>query len=109
MPHVTLIEHNGRKHVVLAKSDQSLAQASIDNPVPVILADCGGYCNCTTCHCFVDPDWIAILPSANPSEQDMLACAIDPAAGQPNSRLGCQIILTDEMDGLIVLVPASQT
>lgn len=106
MPKVTFIEHNGAQHTVDAKSGQTLMQAAMENLVPGILADCGGYCNCATCHCFVDQAWIAALPSPGQPEQDMLACAIDP---QDNSRLSCQIVLTDAMDGLVVRLPASQT
>lgn len=106
MPNITFIEHNGAQHAVDAKSGQTLMQAAMDNLVPGILADCGGYCNCATCHCFVDPAWVAALPSPDQPEQDMLACAIDP---QSNSRLSCQIVLTDAMDGLVVRLPASQT
>ncbi len=106
MPKILFIEANGREHAVEAQAGQSLMQAAIDNMVPGILADCGGYGNCATCHCFIDPAWAGTLPVPEPLEQDMLACAIDP---QDNSRLSCQVRLTDALDGMVVRLPVSQT
>ena len=104
MPKITFIEHD--KTIVEALAGQSLMQAAIDNSVPGILADCGGYCNCATCHCYIDDVWSARIPPAQRAELDMLSGAID---ANGNSRLGCQIQLTNELDGLVVRLPVSQT
>jgi 2Fe-2S ferredoxin len=106
MPRITFIEHDNTEHTVEAQAGQSLMQAAIDNSVPGILADCGGYCNCATCHCYVDDVWAAKIAPAQQAELDMLGGAID---AQSNSRLGCQIELTSELDGLVVRLPVSQT
>lgn len=106
MPKITFIEHDNTVHTVNAVAGQSLMQAAIDNSVPGILADCGGYCNCATCHCYVDDTWVARIPPVQNSELDMLSVAID---AQRNSRLGCQIQLTNDLDGLVVRLPVSQT
>lgn len=88
-----------------AKPGQSLMQAATENMVPGVLADCGGYCNCATCHCYVEDSWLDKLPAAASEEQEMLSCAIDP---RENSRLSCQIQLTADLDGLVVRLPESQ-
>jgi ferredoxin, 2Fe-2S len=106
MPRMTFIEHNNTEHTVDARDGQSVMQAAIDNAVSGILADCGGYCNCATCHCYVDERWISRVPRAQRAELDMLGGAIE---AKDNSRLGCQIRLTSELDGLVVRLPLSQT
>ncbi|MCP3707035.1 2Fe-2S iron-sulfur cluster-binding protein [Paraburkholderia sp. CNPSo 3274] len=105
MPKIAFIEHDNTEHTVNALAGQSLMQAAIDNSVPRILADCGGYCNCATCHCYVDDRWAASIPPAKHPELDMLSGAID---ANGNSRLGCQILLTNELEGLVVRLPVSQ-
>lgn len=105
MPKIIFVEHSGAEHVVEAEVGKSVMQVAIDNMVPGILADCGGYCNCATCHCYVDEKWLDSLPAAEEAEQDMLSCAIEP---QSNSRLSCQILITPEVDGLLVRLPESQ-
>lgn len=102
---ITFIEHDDTKHTVEAIVGQSLMQAAIDNSVPGILADCGGYCNCATCHCYIDDAWSARIPPPQQTEMDMLSGAIDVGS---NSRLGCQIQLTNDLDGLVVRMPISQ-
>jgi 2Fe-2S ferredoxin len=106
MPKILFIEASGQEHMVEAKAGQSLMQAATDHLVPGILADCGGYCNCATCHCYIEPAWAASLPAPDSMEKDMLDCAIDP---QDNSRLSCQVQITDAMDGMVVRLPVSQT
>ncbi|MFL6879535.1 2Fe-2S iron-sulfur cluster-binding protein [Pseudomonas marginalis] len=105
MPKISFIEHNGTVHTVDAQVGQSLMQAAIDNLIPGILGDCGGYANCATCHCYVATPWDEQLLGPDATEEGMLACAIDP---KPNSRLSCQIIMTEELGGLTVELPASQ-
>ncbi|WP_022981589.1 2Fe-2S iron-sulfur cluster-binding protein [Ideonella sp. B508-1] len=105
MPKVTIIEFGGKEHHLESPVGTSLMQAAVDAMVPGILADCGGACSCATCHCYVDEAWVTRLPAAESSERDMLDCALDP---QDNSRLCCQIRLTEQCDGLVVRLPKSQ-
>ncbi len=106
MPRITFIEANGKEHVVEAKAGQSVMQAAMDNLVPGILAECGGYANCATCHVYVAEPWLPKLPTADGTEQAMLDCAYHL---QPNSRLSCQLKVTPALDGLVVRLPVSQT
>ena len=105
MPTVTFITHDGNQNEFSISSGGSLMQAAIDNGVDGIIAECGGACSCATCHCFVDDAWMSRLPEASDIERDMLECVLDP---QHNSRLSCQIEVTDEVDGLVVRVPENQ-
>ncbi len=105
MPSVTFISHDGREQEVHVPVGTTVMHAAIDNGVSGILADCGGACSCATCHCFVDETWTARVGGADEVEAQMLDFVIDP---QPNSRLSCQITITDELDGLVVRLPASQ-
>jgi len=75
------------------------------NDVAGILADCGGSCSCATCHVYIDPAWVDRLPPRQEMEDSMLELAFDV---QPNSRLSCQITVSDDMDGLVVTLPARQ-
>ena len=105
MPLVTFISHDGSEREVHVASGTTLMHAATDNGVPGILADCGGACSCATCHCYVDEDWQAKTGAADDVEAQMLEFVLDP---QPNSRLSCQIIVSDELDGLVVRLPKSQ-
>ena len=105
MPKLTIIEFNGTEHHLEAEDGKSVMQAGVDAMVPGILADCGGSCSCATCHCYVDDAWVAQLPAAESAEQDMLECALDPLE---NSRLSCQVRVTQQCDGLVVRLPKSQ-
>ena len=105
MPQLTIIEFSGKTHSIDAEEGKSVMQAAIDALVPGILADCGGACSCATCHCYVEPTWVAKLPEPEGAERDMLECALDP---QDNSRLSCQLRMTAQADGLVVHLPRSQ-
>jgi len=105
MPRITFISHDGREQEVEAAAGVSVMQVAVDNYIDGILAECGGACSCATCHCFVDEPWLSKLPPADPLELQMIECALDP---QPNSRLSCQLVISDELDGLIVRLPARQ-
>jgi 2Fe-2S ferredoxin len=74
--------------------------------VPGILAECGGNCACATCHVYVAEPWRARVNPPSKEERDMFECVLSPNG---NSRLGCQVIVTEELDGLIVHLPESQT
>ena len=105
MPKVTFVEHNGARHEVTVAPGLSLMRAAVDNRVPGIDADCGGQCACATCHVYVDEDWLPRLSAPGDMESDMLSFA---AATQPNSRLACQIPLTQDLDGIVVTMPEGQ-
>ena len=105
MPKITYIEHNGTAHEIDVPVGKTVMQGAVDNNVPGIDADCGGECACATCHVYVDPDWTAALPPKSDSEEAMLDFAL---VTSPNSRLSCQIKVTDALDGLVVRLPESQ-
>ena len=105
MTKVTFIEHDGTRHEVTATPGLSLMRAAIDNKVPGIDADCGGQCACATCHVYVDAAWEPKLGERGDMEKDMLNFA---ATTQPNSRLSCQITITEALDGLVVSMPEGQ-
>ncbi|HEX8592396.1 MAG TPA: 2Fe-2S iron-sulfur cluster-binding protein [Pseudomonas sp.] len=105
MPIITFIEHNGTEHVVEATVGLSLMSAAVDNLVPGVLGDCGGSCACGTCHGYIDPHWAKYLPPPAGDETVMLPSVLDI---QSNSRLLCQLNITEELDGLVVRLPESQ-
>jgi len=102
---VTFITQGDVRHEVTANAGTTLMQAAVNNSVPGIEADCGGACACGTCHVYVDQAWTAATGTPNEIETGMLEFTLDP---QPNSRLSCQIKITEALDGLIVKVPGSQ-
>ena len=106
MPKVTFTDHSGTERTVEAKPGESVMLAARGNNVPGIDADCGGKCACATCHVFVDEAWLPKVGGRGEMEESMLAFA--PNVG-PNSRLSCQIVMTEELDGLRVTTPESQS
>lgn len=105
MPRIIFVEHDGTEHEIEAQSGLSLMNAAIDNLVPGIDADCGGECSCATCHVMVRDAWTAKVGKPNDREESMLD--LNPER-QDNSRLSCQVPVTDELDGLTVDVPEFQ-
>lgn len=105
MPKITYIEHDGTEHVVDATTGQSVMAAAVDNGVPGIDADCGGECSCATCHVVVADAWMAKVGQPDDREEAMLD--LNPER-ESNSRLCCQVAVTDELDGLTVNVPEFQ-
>jgi ferredoxin, 2Fe-2S len=105
MPNITFIEHDGTTHTVEGELGSTVMETAIKNNVPGIEAECGGACACATCHVYVDEAWRAIVGDPSPMEEDMLDFGYDV---KPNSRLSCQIKVTDELEGLIVRVPERQ-
>jgi 2Fe-2S ferredoxin len=105
MPKVTFIEYGGTRHEVEAVAGLSLMRAAVDHRVPGIDADCGGQCACATCHVYVDAAWEGKLAVPSEMEADMLSFA---ATTQPNSRLSCQITVTESLDGIVVSMPEGQ-
>ena len=105
MARITYIEHNGKEHVVEVANGMSVMEGAVKNMVPGIDADCGGACACATCHCYIDNGFAEKTGEKGPMEESMLDFAEDV---ESNSRLSCQIEVTDELDGLVVRLPASQ-
>lgn len=105
MPKITYIEHDGTSHEVEADVGTTVMNAALDNLVPGIDADCGGECSCATCHVMINGDWMAKVGQPNETEESMLD--LNPER-QENSRLSCQINVSDELDGLVVNLPEFQ-
>ena len=105
MPKVNYVESCGREHHVDVPCGTSVMRGAVDNSVPGIDGDCGGACACATCHVYVDPKWTELVGSRTPGEEELLNFA---AAVEPNSRLACQIRMTEALDGLLVRMPAGQ-
>lgn len=105
MAKITYIEHDGTEHVVEAENGLTVMEAAIRNMVPGIDADCGGACACATCHVYVDKAWEDRTGQRSSMEESMLDFASEV---QDNSRLSCQIKVSDELDGLVVRLPEEQ-
>ncbi|WP_079437240.1 2Fe-2S iron-sulfur cluster-binding protein [Zoogloea sp. LCSB751] len=105
MPTLTFIEHNGTRHQIHGEVGQSVMQAATFAMLPGIQGDCGGACSCATCHAYVDEAWADRFPSATGTEDEMLDNVTERRA---NSRLSCQLVIEEGMDGLLIHLPASQ-
>jgi 2Fe-2S ferredoxin len=105
MAKITYIEFNGKEHVVEVKNGMSVMEGAVKNLIPGIDADCGGACACATCHVYVDKAWLEKLEPMQEMEKTMLDFA---EAVEANSRLSCQIKVSDALDGLVVRTPKSQ-
>ena len=106
MPKITYIAHNGESHEIEVANGLSVMEGAVQNNIPGIDADCGGSCACATCHVYVDEKWFIKLPKKDSAEEDMLDMAFEP---KKNSRLSCQLIVSEELDGLVVTTPLKQT
>ena len=106
MPTIKILDHAGNTRMIEASIGESLMEAAVRNAIPGIDADCGGACACATCHVYVDEAFLEKVGTAEDMEQSMLDFA---ERVQPNSRLACQILLSDKLEGLIVATPESQT
>jgi len=106
MPKIIYIEFSGKEHQIEMPVGYSIMEGAIKNSIPGIDADCGGSCACATCHVYVDEKFIEKIPKAKESEQDMIDFVTNP---QKNSRLSCQIMITDELDGIVVRMPQKQS
>ena len=99
MAKITYIEHNGTNHTVDVQNGLTVMEGAVQNNIPGIDADCGGSMACATCHVYVKEDWFDKINKKNEGEDDMLDQAYEP---KKNSRLSCQIIVSDDLDGLVV-------
>ena len=105
MAKVTYIEHSNKEHTVEVSNGMSIMEGAVQNNIPGIDADCGGGMACATCHVYVKEEWLDKLPTKEDGEEDMLDMAFEP---KNNSRLSCQLIVSDELDGLEVNIPSKQ-
>ena len=105
MAKVTYIEHSGQKHEIEVANGLTVMEGAVQNDIPGIDADCGGGMACATCHVYVKDDWFSKLPEKENGEDDMLDQAYQPNS---SSRLSCQIIISEDLNGLIVHLPEKQ-
>jgi 2Fe-2S ferredoxin len=105
MPKITYVDHEGTARAVDGEVGSTVMETAIRNAIPGIEAECGGACACATCHVYIDESWTGVVGKPQPMEEDMLDFAFDV---RPNSRLSCQIRITDAMDGLTLSTPARQ-
>ena len=105
MPKITYIDPDGVTYTVEAEIGSTVMETALRNDVPGIIASCGGSCACATCHVYVDEEWMALAGQRSGEEEDMLDSAIGV---RPNSRLSCQIVVAEKLDGLKVTIAGQQ-
>ena len=106
MAKITYIDNEGSSRTIEVENGLSVMEGAIQKDIPGIDADCGGSMACATCHVYVEEKWFEKMPKAEDAEVDMIDMAFEP---KKNSRLSCQIIVSDELDGLEVTTPEKQT
>ena len=106
MAKITYKDQEGNSKTIEVDNGLSVMEGAIQNDIPGIDADCGGSMACATCHVYVEEKWLDKLLKAEEGEVDMIDMAFEP---KKNSRLSCQLIVTDELDGLTVTTPAKQS
>jgi ferredoxin, 2Fe-2S len=104
---VTYIDPDGTRHEFDVPKGDSVMRGAVNNLLSGIVAECGGGLACATCHCYVDEAWIDRVGGPSQIESEMLESAASEL--RRGSRLSCQIFITDELDGLIVHLPETQT
>ena len=105
MTKIIYIENGGQKHEIDVANGLTVMEGAVQNDIAGIDADCGGGMACATCHVYVTEDWLDKLPKKEDGEEDMLDMAYEP---KKNSRLSCQLIVSDELEGLVVNIPSKQ-
>ena len=105
MTKITYIQNNKKSHSIDVANGLSVMEGAIQNNIPGIDADCGGSMACATCHVYVKEEWFNKLSPKEDGEEDMLDMAFEP---KKNSRLSCQLIVTDQLEGLVVNLPEKQ-
>ena len=106
MPKITYQDNKGKSKTIEVENGLTVMEGAIQNDIPGIDADCGGSMACATCHVYVEEKWLSKLPQAEEAEVDMIDMAYEP---KKNSRLSCQLIVTDELDGLKGTTPSQQS
>jgi 2Fe-2S ferredoxin len=105
MAKITFIDSGGTTRTVEGDVGSTVMETAIKNGVPEIEAECGGACACSTCHVYIEEDWREKVGEPTPMEEDMLDFAFEVKS---NSRLSCQIKVSEELDGLTVRTPERQ-
>ena len=105
MAKIKYIEHNGKFHTIDVANGLSVMEGAVQNDIPGIDADCGGSMACATCHVYVKEEWFDKLPKKEDGEEDMIDMAYEP---NKFSRLSCQLIVSDELEGLVINLPVKQ-
>ena len=105
MPKITYITHDNQNYTIDVQNGLTVMEGAVQNDIPGIDADCGGGMACATCHVYVKDEWFDKINKKNEGEDDMLDQAFEP---KKNSRLSCQITVSDEIDGLVVDLPSKQ-
>lgn len=103
---VTFVEPDGTRHAVRANPGDDLMHAALSHDIDGIIGECGGAAACATCHMYLDPAILAQLPAPDENELDMLDFAAAPRTGA--SRLGCQVKVSEAMEGMVITLPAEQ-
>ena len=106
MPKITYVNCKGSSKTIDVENGLTVMEGAIQNDIPDIDADCGGSMACATCHVYVEEKWFDKISKAEEAEVDMIDMAYEP---KKNSRLSCQIIVSDELDGLTVMTPEKQS
>lgn len=101
MPKVIYITTDEARHEVEVEAGYSIMEGAINNNIEGIVAECGGACACATCHSYIDPAWTDRIPSMDDMEDSMLDAAFER---KDNSRLTCQIEMSDALDGIVIRV-----
>ena len=105
MAKITYITNDNKDHTIEVQNGLTVMEGAVQNDIPGIDADCGGGMACATCHVYVKEEWFDKLPPKEDGEEDMLDMAFEP---KKNSRLSCQIVVSDDLDGLTVNIPSKQ-
>lgn len=105
MPNITYIQPDGVEKTVDVPLGQSLMEGAVRNDVKGIEAECGGACSCATCHAYIGQDWWDTVGEPGDEEADMLEFAYEP---EKTSRLTCQVLVREDMEGLVLKVPEKQ-
>ena len=105
MAKITYITQDNQNYTIEVQNGLSVMEGAVQNDIPGIDADCGGGMACATCHVYVKEEWLDKLSTKEDGEEDMLDMAFEP---KKNSRLSCQLIVSDELDGLVVNIPSKQ-
>jgi 2Fe-2S ferredoxin len=105
MTKITYITHDKQNNTIDVQNGLTVMEGAVQNDIPGIDADCGGGMACATCHVYVNEEWSDKLPAKEDGEEDMLDMAYEP---NKFSRLSCQIVVSDELDGLVVNIPEKQ-
>ena len=106
MPKITYVDNQGNSKTINVDNGLTVMEGAIQNDIPGIDADCGGSMACATCHVYVEDIWLDKIAKAEDAEVDMIDMAFEP---RKNSRLSCQLIVSDELEGLIVTTPEKQS